>query len=236
MRIGFWWGVSIASMAIVVFLFEHALAAPRPRFATPEAAVKHFVEHLAADDIDGAMQAYQIDDVVAAFDAAARVRSDSGAALSDHRIMVGAAKISVMAKFARETRQFVYGLLLAGPKPHTLTKASDESIQRFIRDVDPARLQAVRIVRVDQPKPTAMNSADGVALAKRRAARQAAEDSTERIALFELDGTYYAGGFSLLKSSDTWRISELESVFAGIGGRDYPIRKMTLEAYEEVIK
>jgi hypothetical protein len=223
-------------MAIVVLLFEPAWAAPRPRFATPEAAVHHFVEHLAADDIDGAMQAFQIDDILAAFDAAANVRSDSGAALSDHRIMVGAAKISVMAKFARATRQFVYGLLLAGPKAYGLTKASDENVQRFIRDVDPARLQAVRIVRIDQPAPSAMNSADGVALAKRRAAQRRADDSTERIALFQLDGAYYAGGFSLLKSADTWRISEFESVYAGIGDRDYPIGKMTLEAYEELIK
>jgi len=236
MSAGFWRGVSVASMAIVVLLFESALAAPRPRFASPEAAVHHFVEHLAADDIDGAMQAFQIDDIFAAFDAAANVRSDHGAALSDHRIMVGAAKISVTAKFARDTRQFVYGLLLAAPEAYTLTTASDESVQRFIGDVDPARLQAVRIMRIDQPAPSAMNSAEGVALAKSRAARQGAEDSTERIALFQLDGMYYAAGFSLLKAGDTWRISDFESVYAGIGDRDFPIRKTTLEAYAELIK
>jgi hypothetical protein len=236
MSTGFLRGVSVASIAIVVLLFDRAVAAPRPRFATPEAAVHHFVEHLAADDIDDAMQAFQIEDMLAAFDAAAHVRSDRGAALSDHRIMVGAAKISVMAKFAHETRQFVYGLLLAVPQAYLLTKASDESVQRFIRDVNPARLQAVRIVRIDRPAPSAMNSAEAVALAKRRAARYGAEDSTERIALFQLDGAYYAGGFSLLKSSDTWRISELESVYAGIGHRDYPIRKITVAEYEELIK
>jgi len=63
-----------------------------------EAVVNHFVKPLAADDIDGAITAFQIDGILAAFDTAANVRSDNGAALSDHRIMVGAAKISVMAR------------------------------------------------------------------------------------------------------------------------------------------
>lgn len=222
-------------VAIAMFFADGVLAAPATSFPTPEAAVQHFVKRLAADDLDDAMQAFSIDEVLARLDGNLDTRMNDQSTPSKYRTLARVARICVMAEIASATRRFVYGFLL-DEMEDKLTVASDANIDRFIQMVDPARLKAVRIVRIDQPAPTVMNSAAAVNSAKAHAAKVGAEERTERIALFQLDGTYYQGGFTLFRYGNTWRIGQLESIYGGIGMHGHPVRKTTLLDYEELTK
>jgi hypothetical protein len=207
-------------------------------FATPEAAVQQFVKSLAADDFDGAMQAFQLDDVLARAEATVKALlagAAGSAAPSNRGALVRLTTINVVAEFAKMTRRFVYGLLLAD-QAEQATDATDANIDAFIRAVDPGRLRAMQIVRIDPPLLSQMASAEGIALARRQAATLRADESTERIALFQLDGNYYRGGFTLLRYGNAWRISELQSIYGNTSLRTDPVPKTTLEEYKELVK
>lgn len=79
-------------------------------------------------------------------------------------------------------------------------------------------------------------TAKAIEQAKVHASWDGADDSTERIALFELGGKHYRGGFTLLRYGKTWRVRRLISVYAG--GRDHqrPVRATSLEEYRELTK
>ena len=229
------WSSVFTSVAIAVLLAHVAFAAPGTSFPTPEAAVQHFVKRLAADDLDGAMQAFHIEEVLARVDVTLKARMKDPSTPSKYRTFARVARINVMAQFASETRRFVYGLLLDEMEDQ-LTETSDANIDRFIRAVDPARLTAVRIVRIDQPLPSITTSAAAIGRAKERAAKVGAEEWTERIALFQLDGKYYRGGFTLLRYGNTWRIGQLQSIYGDVGLHDSPVRKTTPQEYEAITK
>lgn len=220
-----------ASVAIAWLLAHDVSAAPKPSFATPESAVQQFIKSLAASDFDGAMQAFQLDAILARVDA--QVQDPSSPLKS--RTLAGAAKIYAAANAADETKQFIYGVLLDKSFGVSI-EATDANLQRFSRALDPARLKSLRIVRIDQPVPKTMNSAEGVAQAKQFAAQSHSEAWTERVVLLQLDGTYYLGGFTLLKDGGTWRISQLRSVYGFVGAPGDAAKKTTRQDYEEIIK
>lgn len=221
----------LACVVSAVLFIRVAFAAPGPSFATPEAAVLHFVKRLAADDLEGAMQAFNIEEAMARVEVSLKARMKP----SSSRTLARVARINVVAELASATRRFVYGLLLDDAQ-HQAIEASDANIDRFIRAVNPARLGPMRIVRIDMPVASIMRSAKGIAQMKERAASLGVEDWTERIALFQLDGAYYRGGFTLLRYGNTWRIGQLQSIYGRVEMSDRPVRKTTLEEYEELTK
>ena len=229
-----WQGRVLASLVIAMVLADDGFAAPATSLSTPEAAVRHFVKCLAADDLDGAMQAFQIDKLLAQVDVNVSARLKDRPA-SSYRTLARVAKINVLAEIASAARRFVYGLLL-DETADKLTEASDANLDRFTRAVDPARLRAVRIVRIDLPVPTIMNSAAGIRSGNEHAATLGAEEWTERIALFQLGGAYYEGGFTLLRYGTTWRIARLESIYGRVGTHERPVKKTTVQHYEELAK
>lgn len=117
-----------------------------------------------------------------------------------------------------------------------MIEATDANVDRFIRAVDPARLKPLQIVRIDQPLPSVTKTAKAIESAKARAARDGADDSTERIALLRLGGKNYLAGFGLLRYGNSWRIQRLSSYYAGSAPRDPPVQTTTLEKYQELIK
>jgi hypothetical protein len=228
-------GRVLAYLVIAVLLGRRAIAAPSASFSTPEAAVQHFVKRLAADDLDGAMQAFRIDELCARIDASVQAQRKDRSAHAKSRTLIAVAKINVAAQIASDTRRFVYALLLDGTEDQAM-EASDANIDRFIRTVDPARLKAMRVVRIDQPIPSTMNQPDAIQLAKQQAARLGSDERTERIALFQLDGTYYRTGFTLLRDGGSWRIAQLQSLYGNVEMTGRPARKTTVEDYEALTK
>ena len=92
---------------------------------------------------------------------------------------------------------------------------SDAEVQSFVQAVDPARLAKLRVVRIDRPRQSVINGAEAQAIFKARAAREGVNEITERIALYELSGQLYWGGFQLCRYHNSWKIYEFGSNLAG---------------------
>jgi hypothetical protein len=210
------------SLLLAVAVASPARAAEPDAFAKPEAAVQHYAKAVAAGDLDGAMEAFAIDDVAARYDFAAQARflpamnPTSMYAPSSHKMYVQMNKLRVTAEHAQATRMFVYSLLTELQLDQVpLKSASDDDIAAFLKAVDPARLKPLKVARVDQPSKSAMSKPQAIALHKKHAALFGADDVTERIALFQLDGQHFWAGFQLIKYGKSWKIHELRSNFAG---------------------
>jgi hypothetical protein len=236
-----WRGVAVTSLAMVAALAQAADAGSGLSFSTPEAAVEHFVKNIAADDVDAAMQAFAVKELAARAHVAAKARVKSGLPrtgplrLPKSRIYDRILEINLRAEFAGETRRFVYALLLDNGMDDQMTEASDANLDRFVRAANPARLRGLKIVRIDQPVPSVTRTAKAIEQAKVHASWDGADDSTERIALFELGGKHYRGGFTLLRYGKTWRVRRLSSVYAG-GDHGRPVRATTPKEYLELTK
>jgi len=235
-----WWGTAVCSLGLVAVLAQPALAGSGKTFGTPEAAVEHFVKSIAADDLDGALQAFAVDELVARAELiaseTAKRRERSGVRVSKSRTFLRMFAIKLTAECASETRRFVYALLLDNDRADWLTEATDANIDSFIRAADPARLKSLQTVRIDQPVPSVTRTASALENAKAHASAEGADDSTERIALFRLDGKHYRGVFGLLRYGGSWRIRRLSSFHDGDGPHDPPVRATTPEKYQELTK
>lgn len=234
-----------ALAAIAVLASGCDRSAPHsPGSLTPEAAVRQFVQRLAEDDLDGAMQLADPDNVAARAEilVAARLRvlskGSANTTPSKVRALARIAGINVAGQLAEATVRFVYQLLL--DEKYELLEATDANIAAFVRTVDPTRLKALQIVRIDPPVPTVMNRESELAEARQQAAARGADDRTERIALLQFDGKHFVGAFTLFHYGTAWRIGQLESLYAwrhsaARVGRE-PISRTTPQIYDELVK
>lgn len=150
-----WRGVAVSSLAMVAALVQAADAGSGVSFATPEAAVEHFVKSIAGDDLDAAMQVFAVEELAARARVGAKARVKGGLPTSaplrlpKSRIYDRILEINLRAESAGETRRFVYALLLDDGMDDQMTEASDANVDRFVSAVNPARLRALKIVRID---------------------------------------------------------------------------------------
>jgi hypothetical protein len=203
--------------------------------ATPEAAVHLYVDSLAANDFACALYAYAAHEHAAGGDFTSLVRwvgflsPSVQNAPAEYPMFVEMNELRAKAKMAEATKFFVY-LLLADTDPRGVqTVDSDEQIHAFIRAVDPARLAPLKVLRIDQARQSITNSPRGQALLKDFAAREAADEATERVALYDLSGRLFWSGFRLCRYGKAWKILELASTSAGPQGE---VGKTTAAEYE----
>jgi hypothetical protein len=209
---------------------------------TPEAAVKLYVESVAANDFTRAMRASGAHESAAGFDFKSLVR-DVGV-LSPGRIMAPAAypmfvelnELRAKADLAQATKFLVYGLLTDIDPAGAESMDSDAAIQTFLQAVNPARLAKLKIVRIDQPRRSEINSLKAQDLFKKLARLSGADEMTQRIALYELSGQLFYSGFQLSRYGKVWKIDTLEATFGGplTGGSPAGggVRKTTVAEYE----
>jgi len=248
-----WWGALLGSLAIAVLaiflaLSHQAIVGPGRSFDTPEAAVTHFVNRLAADDFDGAMEAFAIDDYAQHFDFAAmarRLRSFNATFMDGpvrYKMYVRINALKAASDYADQTMQFSTSMLLddaAFDRLRRLAQAamSDADMDALALAMDPAKLRTLKIVRIDPPLKSLTTAPKATQLAREQAVAVGAENSTDRIALLQLNGTYYRAGFNLLKYGKTWRLRRLSSYYAEVSGAPgRNVAKTTVEEYLKLTK
>jgi hypothetical protein len=201
-----------ASIVIICVVFG-ACARAKKTFDTPEAAIAHFVKSMAAADVDAAMTAFAVDDVAARYDYPAIARYLSVVdplslyAPSHHEMYVRLNRIRLAAEAGNTMRVFAYGVLtdpVIGPPK----QPSESEIAAFMAALDPARLKALKLVRVDAPMTAAARDPEFLANQKRHAGFNGADDQTERVALYELGGQHFWSGYQLLRYGKRWVISQ----------------------------
>jgi len=229
---------SVVWFAVILLAFP-GCAKSGKTFDTPEAAIEHYVKSIAAADLDGAMRPLAVDDIAARYDfpAVARwlpmMQPATLYAPTNHDVYVRLNKMRLAGELSNATRMIISSLLgieIEGPPKH----ATDADITAFMTAVDPSRLKALKVVRIDQPGKAVVNTPEMIAVHKRHASFHGADEQTERIALYQLGDQHYWSGFQLLRYGKRWVISQLFSAF--VAGGTPGVGKTTAAEYEAKLK
>ncbi|HEY5449417.1 MAG TPA: hypothetical protein VIQ54_11735 [Polyangia bacterium] len=209
-------------------------------FDTPEAAITHYVTSVAAGDLDVALEATAAEEMSARYDFPAVARYVPAMdplnlqAPTRYEMYVRLNKMILTAQGAAATKMFVYALLADMNLEQPVMSATEAQISRFVTAVDPARLKALKVVRVDKTKEARNEKPELAALNKKHAAFNGADDQTERLALYQLGDRYYWSGFQLLRYGNRWAISGFNSLMTRMKG--VGVEKTTPADYDALLK
>ncbi len=204
-------------------------------FSSPEDAIEYFVERLKDGDWEGALSACAIDEVAKGFDYTAfaeRLNVIPTAMMSylpseyeqyigynkyrlRQQIMIQMACFSVSFNIAKDNSGLLEGT--------TETLKDGKLPEGFIEQLSPNRISALRLV--DTGKVKMHDDERNRENQKKQAGVFGADDVQFRIALYEYDGNYYVGGFTLINYGGRWLIQSMSDPLAGIpmSGVPYPV-------------
>ncbi len=194
-----------------------------PVFPLPEDAIRHFVSALTENDLQKALQACAVKEYAQGYDFVGTVdryktfipiqqmapsEYELFAQMNEYisaYFIVSQMKMMIYSFFVPEVRE---------EKPMYIGK-NFHDVEGFAQAVDPSKLNQLKLLRIDPPTPYIWKDEKNAALFQKQAELNGAQELTERIALYELDGMTYLGGFSLFRYGDGWKIQRLHSILAG---------------------
>ena len=194
---------------------------PEKNFETPEAAIKHFIERLAANDLEGALESCNINEMDR-FDYKAytkRLQATilySSPAPSKPFLFTQINRVSQIANIARQVKFMLYSLLTDVSKEElstTIYNQDEAKVSAFVEKCNTTELYGLTVVKINLPTPI-INTERARKNFIEMARVYGADDATERIVLYKLNESYYWGGMHLLKYEKYWRIDSLNSNFA----------------------
>jgi hypothetical protein len=215
-------------------------------FSTPEEAIEHFVAAVAGNDFKEAMAACAVNEAADNFDAAAyiarlKVITYYMGAPSDYEFYRTLNRAYVLNQITNQLKYFTYSFFdseaakaICGGQNYALQDFEKDAAQ-FVADVDPAVLADLRILRMDLPYPETYNSENNEGNLLNFTATYGADEATDRIVLYELDGETYLGGFTLLRYGNSWKIISLSSAIGGISAYG-AVSQITEEAYSGMVE
>jgi hypothetical protein len=187
-------------------------------FATPSAALLHFVESVKANDVAAALQAFTINDYADNYDFKAS-STRLGAIIpmiqpspDNYPMYDDLNRIGLLARHGSVIRNFCYSFGARIPIEQTFRVQSPDDIDAFVVSVDPARLAGLKVVDAYILR---YNSEKAIEIMQGQIGPVGANEATEMFILYQLDGAYFAGGLRLLRYGESWKIDQLSSPFAG---------------------
>lgn len=219
-------------------LFSALAQGGTPAFSKPEDVISHFVGALSENDLQKALQACAVEEYGDGYDFAGML--DRMKALmpiqqmapSEYGLFAQMNKITAMATLVNQMKMMVYSFFVPEVKegkPMYVGGSADDA-KKFAEAVDPGKLKNLKIVRIDPPRQDILNSEKNVENFTKMAVLYGAQEMTERIVLYELDGKMYLGGFGLLRYADGWKIQRLNSNLAGLSAMG-TVEETTMDAY-----
>jgi hypothetical protein len=192
-------------------------------FETPEAAIRHFTERLAANDLMGAFEACAINeadkfDFIAYsrwINAMLLIQSD---APSQSPVFAQINCVKKMSFLAQQVKIMMYSILTDEKiDGKTIFQPGDDRIEQFAKNADSRRLAGLKVVKIELPiSAEILNSERARTYALREAKIYGADDMTEKIVVYQLGPNYFVGGMHLLKYGKYWRIVSLNSTYANM--------------------
>jgi hypothetical protein len=216
-------------------------------FSTPEAAIKHFISSISANDLNGALAACAINESTQDYNVEAeidRLQAISPPALSpaptQYKFYKAFNQTYFLSRITSQILYFTYSFedsdvvktVVGGD---TYTSANSNDAAKFVKAVNPGNIKGLSIVRIDNPSPEILNSAQNIKNFKIQADIYGADELTERVALYKLNGKYYYGGFQLLRYNKSWKIIDLTSSVAGTSASG-AVQRTTVDAYSAPLK
>jgi hypothetical protein len=193
---------------------------PEKEFATPEAALQHFAESIAKNDVRAALQAFAINQQAAAFDFTAMserlgvIHPIQTLSPAEYPMYIDLNRLALISRYGGQLKFFVYSFYATEPLGET-TRIQDEPerISAFIESVNPEQLANLKINTVIR---IIANSEKLLDIGQQQAKPVGADEVTELVVLYELDGGYYLGGARLLRYGESWKLDGLSSALAGM--------------------
>jgi hypothetical protein len=187
-------------------------------FATPAAALSHFVASVKANDLTAAFQAFAVNAYAERYDFKA-YSTRIGAivpmmqnAPGEYAMYDPLNRLALLSRYGGLIRNFIYSFNASMPLDQTFRVTSPDEVDAFVASVDPTRLAGLTVADAYLLR---YNSAKAVEIVNGQNAPIGADESTEIFVLYQLDGQYFAGGLHLLRYGDAWKIDALGSSFAG---------------------
>lgn len=213
-----------------------------PVFPTPEDAIRHFVAALAENDFEKAVQAFAIDEYADGYDfngmldRLKALMPMTQMAPSEYEMFAEINKASALSTLANQTKMMVYSFFVPEVKGGTTMYVGGdrEDAQAFAEAVDPGKLKNLKLLRIDPPVQHILNSEKNVENFTKMAVVYGAEEMTERIVLYELDGKLFLGGFGLLRYGEGWKILRLNSILANLSSFG-TVEETTAEGYASLL-
>lgn len=185
-------------------------------FDSPEAAIIHYFEKIAENDIEGALQACAVQECENKYDFKKQaIRNQSLMPLSVsyspnkydmYRIRN---RIKMENYFANIIVSVCYSLTTDAPVIHgeTMLFSNEAEVDRFIAEVNPEQLKDLKVMRIDYSCPSKQNSEQNQENFQINAATWGADEMREYVVLLELQNRYYMAGYSVNRYGEGWKIN-----------------------------
>lgn len=219
-------------------LFSALAQGETPIFPKPEDAINHFVAGLVENDLQKALQACAVEEYAQGYDFAGMM--DRMKALmpiqqmapSEYSLYAEMNKIAAMGTLVSQMKMMVYSFFVPEVKDGITiyVGGGKDDAKKFAEAVNPDKLKGLKILRIDPPMQDILNSEKNIENFQKWAKIYGAQEMTERIVLYGLDGKLYLGGFGLLRYEDGWKIQRLNSNLAGLSAMG-TVEETTLDAY-----
>jgi hypothetical protein len=223
-------------------LFDALAQGETPVFSKPEDAIRHFVAALSENDLQKALQACAVDeyaqgyDFVGMMDRAKALLPMQQMAPSEYDLFAEMNKISAMYTLVNQMKMMIYSFFVPEVKEGITmyVGGSVDDAKKFAEAVDPGKLKNLKLLRIDPPMQNMLNSAKNIENFQKMAALYGAQEMTERIVLYELDGKTYLGGFGVLRYGEGWKIQRLGSNLAGLSAFG-TVEETTIDEYVSLL-
>ena len=211
-------------------------------FTTPEAAIEHFVNAIKNNDVKGALETCAIDESSEGYDfigTANRLKvlmPTINLAPSNYKMYIDINKLIQAASIGNQIKLFVYSFFTTeglDGKPVVIT--SDNQATDFVSAVDPQGLSKLILKEVGIPDKSIMYSEKNIENFNKHAQLYGADEQTERVVLYELNGEYYCGGFQIMRYKNNWKIISLYSNLAGQSPYG-TVTKITQVEFEQILQ
>lgn len=124
---------------------------------------------------------------------------------------------SILGNFSRRTKMLVFSFFVTkGLDGKPIVPVDRAYAEAFELAVDTQKLGHLRLLRVDLPRKAILESDKNAENFSKTAKLYGAQEMTERIVLYELDGRTFLGGFQLYRYASGWKICSLHSNLAGL--------------------
>lgn len=232
---------AVLALAVLCAASSTAVAGPNEKtFASEVAVIEHLVKSLAADDFDGALQAFATEAQVARHDFATRARRlgfimvPHSDAPSRDKLYLRINTLAAMKQTANELLSFTTGFFI---DKAALSATQPADATAFLQKVDQRKLATVKLVRIALPRRSSSTTPYAAETFAKQAAGDGFDALTERIALLQLADQNYICGFRLVKIGDSWHIHRLTSNMAsGPGHSLLGVEKITPAEFDALTK
>ncbi len=192
-------------------------------FSTPKDAIRHFYESVVANDFETALEACAVREQAEDFDFPGYVDR-----MKMHMPLMNPApstsdmyrdlnEAAILGNLANQIKTLSFSFFVTDGLDGTpVTPADRAYAEAFEEAVDSKKLAGLKLLRIDPPMKSILESEKNIENFSEMAKLYGAEEMTERIALYDLDGRTFVGGFGLYRYASGWKIFRLYSSLAGV--------------------